>query len=268
MKTLVLLLLFLSPDIHGSIKNQINPEFADADQAFQKRKEPLYAAKAFRLYQKSFQKNPYRPEAGWKFAMSAYYHGLRNINEDSKKIEIFKEGQKAGESSILASEKLDQPCAPCHFWTAINLALKSEAIGPFKTLFALDEVMNHLEKTKEIDAKYAWGGADRTLGLIYHRLPGILGGDREESMRRFEEAIRIAPDEPLNFLGLAMILSENSAELKRAIEVVSRGLKRNPPPDYRVESQEAFYELKDLLHSLNDRKIKFEKHSLRASSSR
>ena len=126
------------------------------------------------------------------------------------------------------------------------MALYGDRVGALKTLFSLGEIRAHLERVIAIDPSYASGGAYRLLGLISQKLPGILGGNSDEARRDFERAIRVAPDEPLNFLFLAKLLDDDLHDRVSAIETATKGLAVPTPAPNRLESREALRDLRAL----------------------
>jgi len=215
-------------------------KFKLADEAFMKRADIEKSFTAHQLYQKLYEESPDDFEAGWRLAMASYFIGIRHCKDSSKKSEIYAQGRDAG----LASIKLKPNCAPCHFWTAINMALYGESVGIFKMLFTLDEIQEHLKKSIVIDPTYANSGGYRLMGAIKQKLPGILGGSNREAKEYFEKAIQTSPDEPLNYLFLSTLYRENFNELKKSMELASKGVMVPEPSSDRLESIEALAELK------------------------
>src|SRR5205814_2104311 len=145
------------------------------------------------------QESPDDTEASWRLAMACYYLGQRVLETapESDREKIYAEGRDAGEAAIRTASS---PCAPCEFWTAINMALYGQSVGVFKMLFSLNSIRKHLEASIAADPKYAFGGAQRLLGKIYESIPGILGGSNRKARDYYQEAVGVAPDEPLNYL--------------------------------------------------------------------
>lgn len=217
-----------------------------ADDAFAMRGEPVKSEVAYKLYKEYFAANPENFETGWRFAMASYFVGNRVIKENDKKARIFSEGRDAG----LAAIKLNPNCAACHFWTAINMALYGDAVGAVKMLSSVSKIEEHLNESIKLDPKYANAGAYRLLGIIKQKLPGILGGSNKKAREYFEKAIETCKDEPLNYLMLATLYRENLGEPQKALETAKEGLKLDPPSVDRLESLEAYNELKQMVPTL------------------
>jgi len=222
--------------------------FQAGDQAFKKRRDFDQAMLALNSYKNLTVKHPEDESSWWRKAMACYYVGIRVYElEPEKQEEIFQEGYNAGKKAIELSQKKKNKCSPCYFWTSINLALYGKTVGILKMLFALNEVIENLDKSIEMDPSYAYGGAYRLRGLIEQKLPGILGGSNEKSLEFFSLAIKTAPNEPLNYLFLARLLEEEFQEREKAIETVKKGLKIPFPPKDRVEAVDAMEDLEEFL---------------------
>lgn len=222
----------------------LNPKrFEIADQAFRERRDFNRARASYSSYRELHLKNPTDAEAAWKLSMACYYMGERVLEKapDSEREKIFAEGRDAGETSLSSTT---EKCAPCHFWTAINMALYGRTVGVFKMLFSLTAIRKHLEASIEADPTYAFGGAQRLLGKIYESIPGILGGSDNKARDYYQQAISSAPDEPLNYLFLAGLLRNGFQDKVGAQAVVQKGLQLPTPTPDRVEAVDALAELK------------------------
>lgn len=217
--------------------------YAEADQAFRERANEDSARKALALYRSLYQAKPEDPEAAWKLSMACYFVGLRLTKAEDDQEKLFKEGREAG----LISLKKSKDCAPCHFWTAINMALYGQTVGVVKMLFTLGDIREHLRESARIDSGYAYGGAYRLLGTIEEKLPGILGGSNDRAREYYEKAVEKSPDEPLNRLFLARLLADEFSDKAAAAKVAQAGLSETPLPAERVESIEARKELQQEL---------------------
>lgn len=213
--------------------------YKEADQAWDHRKEEAPTRKAYELYKKFYEETPDDPSAAWRFSMISYHLGIRYTTGREEKKRIHKEGIKAGEAGF----KLDPKCAACYFWAAINIALYGEATSPLQQLISMGDLKHYLAKTIELDPKFAQAGAYRLYGRIYHKLPGIFGGDNAKAIEYFEKAIQLAPDEPLNFLFYAEYLADQG-QTENALKQARKGLAIRGLPFSRMEGLEALDLLK------------------------
>jgi tetratricopeptide (TPR) repeat protein len=218
------------------------PAMGLGDAAFLRRAEPGAAAQALGFYREAFQSEP-SAQTAWRLAAACYFEGYRGANvRDEDKARLFAEGRDAGEQGVAR----DPACAPCHFWTAINMALYGDTVGALKMLTSLGSIERHLQAVIRIDPGYASGGAYRILGMIAHRLPGILGGSDARAREDFEKAIAIAPADPLNYWTLWKFWldrGDQAAALRAAAAVATLPV----PAASQVESREAYTEVRSAL---------------------
>lgn len=252
--TTFLCTLLCSSPLFGSSKTS---RFDQADALYKQRHIEAKAREALERYRAEYKKTPNDAEAGWRVAMACYFVGIRLTKDKEEQQKLWAEGRDAGKASVKATETDPNPsppapkstqCSPCHFWTAINMALYGQSVGVFKMFFSLAAIREHLDKSIAIDPAYAYGGAYRLQGLIEQKLPGILGGDNDEAKAFFEKAIQAAPDEPLNYLFLARLLHEEFDDAEKALEVAKRGLATPEPSAERLEAIDARKELQALIN--------------------
>jgi tetratricopeptide (TPR) repeat protein len=197
------------------------------------------------------QEFPGDREIAWKFAMATYSWGskLDEKTQRDERLKLFDEGREAGERSL----ERNADCAPCHFWTGINHALLGNEKGIFSSVTGLKRVREHAQRVLELDEGYAFGGAHRLLGQIDRVLPGILGGNNSRARKHFEEAIRIAPDEPMNYFELSQLLANELDSPKEALNVARKGLSIGALPLDRVEGNETLVKLQNWIKKLEAR---------------
>lgn len=212
--------------------------FEAGDAAFAKRADTPMAVQALTHYREAYQKLG-NTEAAWRLAMATYFNGFRVDKEPNSQVRLFKEGFDVAEAAL----KLSPRSVECHFWAAINLALLGQMQGVFHSLKYLPKIRSHLEKVIEIDASYMHAGADRLLGAIDQKLPGILGGSYVSAKAHFERAVVLGSDEPLNYLFLSRLMKEDLGDQAAAKRIALNGSKLLQPSEERVESREAWNEL-------------------------
>jgi tetratricopeptide (TPR) repeat protein len=213
------------------------------DSKFWHRRDQASAHEALRIYRRIYKLNPDDFEAAWRVSMICYYIGIR-FTEKDQKAKLYEEGRDAGKRAYA----LNDQCAPCHFWFAINSALYAESVGVIKMLFTLSDIRKHLARSIEVDPFYAYAGAYRLQGLIEQKLPGVLGGSNSRSKEYFQKAIEHAPDEPMNYLYLARLLKSEFEDVSGALTVARQGLKEFIPSYDRVEATDALEDLKKFIN--------------------
>lgn len=234
----------------GAATNPTASRAATGDVLFAQRGDPEKLRQALDIYRTNFEKNPGSSEAAWRVAMGCYAVGARVETDDDRRKALFEEGRAAGRISLALAEESKTPCAPCHFWTGINLGLYANEVGKLKMLFMIEGMKEHAQKTIVIDPTYANGGAHRLLGQIEHGLPGILGGSDKRARKHFEDAINAAPDEPMNYYVLADLLFEEFDDPKAALAIAEQGLSLAALPPDRVEGREHVPRLQKLAEKI------------------
>jgi hypothetical protein len=248
-KTLLCLFLFFAVSSRASISR-----IASGDEAFRERGEQAKAELALQSYREEVAATD-RGDAQslWRLAMGCYYVGLKYTKDPTVQAKTFEEGRDAG----LRASELDPKCASCRFWAAINMALYGQTVGVFKMLFSLSQIQDLLKQSIALDPKYAYSGAQRLLGLIYEKIPGVIGGSNEQAKNYFHEAINLSPDEPMNYLNLAQLQMNEFHDSNGALETARHGLLANEVSSLssdRVESREALKQLKEFEASLSSQK--------------
>lgn len=210
------------------------------DEEFRHRATKERATRALSIYEDLRRASPEDDAIGWRVSMACHFVGMRYTDAHRDRLEIYKRGIRAGQDSIA----MNPECAPCHFWTAVNIALYGQENGVLSSLAKLPEVQRRLESTIQLDPSYASGGAFRILGKIYETLPGLFGGSNEKAKELYEKALRIAPQEPLNYLFLVRFYQ--SIESNEWIAVAKNATRLKEPSVEYVESRESLQELKQI----------------------
>lgn len=222
------------------------PSFTYADSNFRRRVDESFARAAQRNYLAIYRQHPTNEDAAWRLAMANQFVGMRFERNSEEKKQFFAQGRDVARECV----NNNPSSVPCHFWFAINSALYGETVGAIQMLSSLSTILSHLRTVTELDASYAFGGSDRVMGLIFQKLPGILGGSNSRAKEHLERAIEASPNEPMNYLFLARLLAGEFNEKEQALKMAQRGLLTPAPPVERVESNEAISELRALVVSL------------------
>jgi len=246
-------LLYLLLLLHGCALSRLPASVPSAestlikqgDEWFRFRENESSLRKTLFFYRKALTQSQNQKEASWKFAMAAQCLAARHIKDEHSQKELFLE------AATIAKRAAEQfpDCGPCHFWTAINMALYGQKVGAFKMLFTLGEIKERLEKSAELDPHHALAGPYRVLGTIYQELPGIIGGDSDKAAEYFEKAISLLPQEPINYLALVKLLSDQGQK-EKALLTAQKVLSRTDLALSEIESVEAQQELRTLVSSL------------------
>lgn len=164
-------------------------------------------------------------DVNWKMSRIIYYIGTHTADK--------KEQQEIFSSAIALAEKaitLDPEKPDGHYWLAVNNGKYGESKGVMKSLGMVKPIKESLNKVIKLDRSYEEGGADRVLGRVFFKVPGIAGGDKDESLRHLLKSIEYGPNDPVTllYLGetyLALKEIEKAREaLNKVINLVDDGL--------------------------------------------
>lgn len=214
-----------------------------ADKYLEKHSSRETLLQALETYENHLKQNPPTAEILWRYSATCHFLAIRFSAEEAKKELYDLATQKAKEAYLL-----DDNCAPCHFWYAINLALLGEERGVFSMISNLPKAKKHLMKVTELDAHYAIAGAYRVLGSIYWKLPGILGGDNELAEKYLKLAVQKEP-QLLNYLFLSKFYAEEVGDKKQALSLATTALTQSRNEEV-IENIESKKELQDLVQNL------------------
>lgn len=136
-------------------------------------------------------------DVNWKMSRIFYHIGTHTADKKEKQ-EIFTNAIALAEKAItLEPEKPDG-----HYWLAVNNGKFGESKGVMKSLGLVKPIKESLNKVIELDRSYEEGGPDRVLGRVFFKVPGIAGGDKDESLRRLLKSIEYGPNDPVTLLYL------------------------------------------------------------------
>lgn len=249
------------PDHTAALKRisggQVTDRFIEADRAFANRRDAQKALKALRLYRQLYAQHPQDAQAAWRLAMAHIFVGRRLSEDKNDQKKHFANGRDVGQKSI----ETDPQCAPCYFWTAVNMAFYGRRVGMLKMLFTLDTIREYLNKTIELDPDFGSGAAHRILGIMYYRMPGVIGGSPKLAKLYFDQALAIGPSEPMNYLEYVKFLSRKKGDANQALHLARIGAALLQPPADMVESADAWKELKAELAAL-EAELASEQHQL------
>jgi tetratricopeptide (TPR) repeat protein len=106
-------------------------------------------------------------------------------------------GMNAARSAI--SQQINS--APAHYYMALNIGqlARTKMLGALKLLGQMEA---ELKKSIELDQKFDYAGATRTLGVLYFEAPGWPAsiGDKSKARTLMERALELAPNYPDNHL--------------------------------------------------------------------
>lgn len=155
------------------------------------------AQQAFEQAKKIYENHPGDVEQAWKFAQ-ATFDFADAVPGNSQRATIAEQG-------IAACKKaLDQSpdSAQLHYYLGLNLG----ELARTKTLGALrlvDQMEKEFTRSIELDKSFDYGGAERSLGLLYRDAPVFASiGSKSKARLHLQRALELAPNYPENRLNL------------------------------------------------------------------
>ncbi len=199
MKGKTLLLVFVLFCFSSILFSQTAEEMiAQADELYNEMKDMETAQKVLELYRKALGASEDKYEAYWKIARIHYYIGV-HTEEKKEKRTIFSQGMYYAEKAVnLQGEKPDG-----HYWHGVNSGKYGEVKGVMKSLSLVKPIKRSMFKIIEIDRGYEDGGADRVLGRVFFKVPGIAGGSKDKSLEHLEKSKELGPEDPVTRVYLA-----------------------------------------------------------------
>jgi len=156
-------------------------------------------------------------DVNWKMSRTLYYIGTHTADRKMQQ-EIFTNAIALAEKAItLEREKPDG-----HYWLAVNNGKFGESKGVMKSLGLVKPIKESLNKVIKLDRAYEEGGADRVLGRVFFKVPGIAGGDKDESLRHLLKSIEFGPNDPVTllYLGETYLALNEIEKAKEALDKV------------------------------------------------
>lgn len=213
MKGRVLLLIFFLVCFSSVLFSQSAEELiAQADGLFNEMKDMGTAEKALALYQQALRIAEDKYEPYWKIARIQYYIGVHTADKKDKQI-IFSQGVYNAKKAVeLQPERPDG-----HYWLGVNNGKYGETRGVMKSLSLVKPIKESMFKIIELDRGYEDGGADRVLGRVFFKVPGIAGGSKDKSLEHLEKSKELGPEDPITRVYLAeTYLAKDRADDARA----------------------------------------------------
>ncbi len=189
---------------------------AQSDEMFKSLSDMDTAKDILAKYETAMETAEDKYDLYWKMSRILYHIG-NHTAEKKEQQEIFSQAIALAEKAIaLEAEKPDG-----HFWLAVNNGKFGESKGVMKSLGLVKPIKESMNKVIELDRAYEEGGADRVLGRVFFKVPGIAGGDKDKSLTHLLKSIEYGPNDPLTLLYLGeTYLALN--EIDKAREALDR----------------------------------------------
>ena len=120
MKKTLWVFLLLAKTVFSAHSSQLQK----GDALYSAREIPQNAQQALEFYKNACTNDP-TVDSLWRISMASHFVGMRYEQDPEKQKQLFKEGKEWGEKALAQ----DPDCVPCHFWTAVNMALYGQTVG-------------------------------------------------------------------------------------------------------------------------------------------
>ena len=157
-------------------------------------------------------------DAAWKLARACYWLGGHAPEKERKS--FYDQGIKAAQKAATLEPKKPEG----HFWLAANMGSMAEASGMMTGLKYRGTIKKELETTRQLDAGFMQGSADRALGRWYFKVPSLFGGSNKKAEAHLRASLTYNPESTVSRYFLAEVLiderrlDEARAELTRVID--------------------------------------------------
>jgi tetratricopeptide (TPR) repeat protein len=164
-----------------------------------------YREEAARQYHEARDRHradPENPELAWQFGRATF--DLAEVSHNKQEREtLAEEGIEACRLAIAREPDL----VAAHYYLGMNLGQLAR-VHLLRGLRIVSEMEQAFKRAGELDPRFDYSGADRSLGLLYHRAPGwpISVGNKTVGRRHLERAVQLSPNYPENRLALAEAL--------------------------------------------------------------
>jgi hypothetical protein len=138
----------------------------------------------------------------WQFAR-ACFDWADVASRDSDRADVATQGIEASRRAI----ELESNCAPAYCYLGRNLGqlAQTRSVGAIKLI---DQMAAAWIKVIELDEKFDYAGAHRSIGLLYLDAPGwpTSLGSKTKARHHLQKAVELCPDYPANRLALLKAL--------------------------------------------------------------
>lgn len=137
-------------------------------------------------------------EAGWQLGR-ACFDLADAVASDARRAQIAREGIAVCRQVVAHSPRL----AAGYYYLGLNLGELART-ETFRALKIVKEMESVFKRAADLDPRFDYAGAQRSLGLLYQDAPGwpISVGSRKKARQQLQEAVKQAGDYPENHLCL------------------------------------------------------------------
>jgi tetratricopeptide (TPR) repeat protein len=215
--------------------------FAEAERMYDTRDEPGHADRAIDLYKKVLESDPKNEAALWKLSRSFKWRG-DVASSSEEKLSHYKEGERWAKRAI----EINPKSIGGHLMLGIAYGRIGETQGVMKSLSLISPIKNEMNAVLAKDPSN--NVAHHVLGVLYRKVPGLMGGSIKKSIEELQEAVRLNPASTGSYLDLAKSYLEKGK--KEEGKVSLEKLFMIDHPSDRVQSKKDRAEAEKLLADL------------------
>ena len=161
--------------------------------------------------------------------------------------------ERLSQKELLALFAEEEHAGPLYFWGAVHWGLWGEYFGklPAVRKGVAGKIRRLGEAATVLAPDYENGGGHRIIGRLHTlspRVPLITGWiDRRVAVSRLEQAVEIAPSDPLNRVFLADALLQFRPDRRQeALDLLQGVLSQKPRPELQVEDAQAIEDAREV----------------------
>lgn len=178
---------------------------AEGDRFYDTRDESNHGEAAIGAYKKIIEANPKSEAALWRLSRSLKWKGDLAERADDK-LALYKEGEGWAKKAIDA----DPGAVGGHLMLGIAYGRIGETQGVMKSLSLISPIKNEMNQVLAKEPKN--DVAHHVLGVLYRKVPGLMGGSIKKSIQEFQTAIEANPSSTIHHLELAKSYEEKGKE--------------------------------------------------------
>ena len=129
----------------------------------------------------------------WRLARWYHFAAMKNSGNEEVSRAHFRSGAKAAQCARASHQRIGHLALEADFWWSVNALESARLKNKIATLLVLPHATRMLTNVVRCDEEFHFAGAMRVLGRLTHLKPKFLGGGAQKSLMRFEDALKIAP---------------------------------------------------------------------------
>lgn len=146
-------------------------------------------------------------EVQWRL-IRAYFNYYDELSERKQQREQQWATDRGYNLAVSAVAAHPQKAEVVYYYATIGLCYLD--FHRMKALFIINDLLRAFQIAQKLDPLIDDAGPDRSLGILYHELPGwpMGKGDKKKALQHLEASVRIAPTRAANRVTLAKLMAE------------------------------------------------------------